>query len=138
MNIKDLSFRFTTDDLVSAKDFYTKYFGAEIIFDCGWYVEISFKTNGKKLLLSLMEEPDKETLVKGNHVTVYLKVDDVDKELEKLTQMGLDIVSAIKDNPWGDRSFSVKDPMGNELYIFTETEPTEEYKNAYVGGKTDE
>ncbi len=34
----------------------------------------------------------------------------------------------IEDHPWGDRGFSVLDPNGIALYIYSDREPTGEFK----------
>jgi uncharacterized glyoxalase superfamily protein PhnB len=37
----------------------------------------------------------------------------------------------LEDHPWGDRGFAVMDPNGIQLYIYTETKPSEEFKQYY-------
>jgi predicted enzyme related to lactoylglutathione lyase len=46
----------------------------------------------------------------GTHVAV--RVDDVDAEHARLTARGV-AVSALQDQPWGERSFRFSDPDGN-------------------------
>lgn len=37
--------------------------------------------------------------------------------------------------PWGDRGFSVIDPIGNSVYIYSDREPSEEFRQYYhMGG----
>ena len=35
------------------------------------------------------------------------------------------------NHPWGDRGFSVIDPIGNSVYIYSDREPTDEFKQYY-------
>ena len=37
----------------------------------------------------------------------------------------------ITDHPWGDRAFTVRDPNGVLLYIYSEREPSPEFKEFY-------
>jgi uncharacterized glyoxalase superfamily protein PhnB len=34
----------------------------------------------------------------------------------------------LEDHPWGDRGFAVQDPNGVTLYIYSDREPTAEFK----------
>ena len=58
-------------------------------------------------------------------------VDDVDAEYERLTTAGLDAILPIEDHPWGDRGFAIQDPNGITLYIYSDREPSEEFKQYY-------
>ena len=69
----------------------------------------------------------------GKGVTLNFKVDDVDAEHKRLMEAGLSEVMSLEDHPWGDRGFSVLDPIGNSLYIYSEREPSEEFKQYYKG-----
>lgn len=53
----------------------------------------------------------------GKGVVLNWSVDDVDAEHERLIRYGLDVIMPLEDHPWGDRGFSVADPVGNTLYI---------------------
>ena len=68
----------------------------------------------------------------GAGVVLNFKVDDVDTEYERLIDAGLLAVMPLEDHPWGDRGFSVMDPIGNSIYIYSDREPTEEYKQYYI------
>jgi len=77
-------------------------------------------------------EPQGEMPVFGGvGVTLNFKVGDVDVEHERFVSEGLAILMPLEDHPWGDRGFSVADPIGNSLYIYSDREPTEEYKQYY-------
>ena len=49
MNITDLSPCFCTNDVAACRDFYTRYFSADAIFDCGWYVNLRIGADGPTL-----------------------------------------------------------------------------------------
>ena len=129
MEIRDLSICFTTKKLKECKYFYTKYFNVDIAYDHSWYLSIRFKGR-KKLYLSFMDPQSNEPIYKDGGVTINLWVKDVDAECQRLIDMGLKITRPLQDNPWGDRSFEVIDPLGNILYIFKYIKPTKEYADS--------
>jgi len=60
------------------------------------------------------------------------KVDDVDTEHARLTNEGLQIAMPLEDHPWGDRGFSVIDPIGNSVYVYSDREPSDEFKQYHI------
>ena len=54
-----------------------------------------------------------------NGAYLYIELKDVD-ELYNQIKDKVDIVLPIKDQPWGHRNFSIKDPAGNILKFFSE------------------
>ncbi len=67
----------------------------------------------------------------GAGVMLNFKVDDVDSEYARLSQSGLTVAMPLEDHPWGDRGFSVTDPIGNSVYIYSDREPSDEFKQYY-------
>ena len=64
-------------------------------------------------------------------MTYNFSVSDVDAEFQLLTSAGLAPVMPLEDHPWGDRGFAVQDPNGVVLYIYSEREPSPEFKQYY-------
>ena len=58
-------------------------------------------------------------------------VENVDEECEKLTAAGLAPIMPLEDHAWGDRGFALQDPNGIILYIYSEREPSEEFRQYY-------
>lgn len=65
-------------------------------------------------------------------IILNFQADDVDKEHTGLTKLGLQTKMRLADHPWGDRGFSVIDPVGNQVYIYSEREPDEEFRQYYI------
>ncbi len=129
MNFKDLSITFHTNKIGECTDFYIKWFDAKLTFDCGWYATVQL-SNSLPIFLSFMDpQTNKGNWSKGG-TTLNLKVEDINVEYEKLCKAGIKIADAIADHEWGDRSFTVLDPLGNVLYIYSEREITGVYKDA--------
>ncbi|HCO66739.1 MAG TPA: glyoxalase [Dysgonomonas sp.] len=129
MTLQDLSVCFHTDKIQECKDFYVKYFDAEVVFDHSWYVTILFNKE-RMITLNFMEPQDNEPYY-GGGVTLNFYYEDVDAVYEKLiVKTGLKAVAPIEDHDWGDRSFSINDPIGNILYIYSPRQVKKEYADS--------
>jgi len=118
------------EEVETARTFYEKYFDAQAIFDCGWYVV--FKVGDAEFA---MMTPQAEDAVpySGTGLIFNFQVADVDQEHERLTALGLEVVMPLEDHPWGDRGFSINDPSGISIYIYSVREPDESFK-PYIKG----
>lgn len=131
MDIKDLSVCFHTTKAAECKEFYVKYLGAVITFDYEWYSVVAFGDK-KQFTLSFMAPQGDEPLYEEKGVTLNFCVSNVDDEYQRLIiSEGLKVLRPLADNPWGDRSFTLLDPLGNILYIYSEIKPSEEFVAAY-------
>jgi uncharacterized glyoxalase superfamily protein PhnB len=122
-----LSPAFTTNKVEETRDFYVKYFGAKVTFDCGWYVNLEFGNKPSSLQFMSPQQPEHQ-LSSGAGLIYNFAVETVDEEYQRLTEAGLTVVVPLEDHPWGDRGFAVQDPNGISLYIYSEREPSDEFK----------
>jgi len=127
MNILKLSAAFTTNKVEESRDFYVKHFGARVSFDCGWYVDLEFGDASNSLQFMSPQQPE-HLLSNGAGLIYNFSVDDVDREYQRLTAAGFEPVVPLEDHPWGDRGFAIVDPNDISLYIYSEREPSEEFK----------
>jgi catechol 2,3-dioxygenase-like lactoylglutathione lyase family enzyme len=125
MTLKALSTCITSNNIDSSRRFYTEHFAAQVIFDCGWYINLDL---GQSRTIQFMEPRDAQRECDPEGLTFNLHVEDVDDEYGRLTAAGLDIVLPIEDHPWGDRGFAIRDPNGIMLYIYSDREPSAEFK----------
>lgn len=125
-----LSPAFTTEKVAETRDFYVKHFNAKVTFDCGWYVNLEFGPSTSSLQFMSPQQAEHK-LSSGDGLIYNFNVEDVDQEYEKITAAGLDIVVPLEDHPWGDRGFATADPNGISLYIYSDREPTEEFRVYY-------
>lgn len=58
----------------------------------------------------------------GSPITIMLYVEDVDTVVSRAVFAGATLQRPVKDQFYGDRSGSVKDPFGHEWHIATHTE----------------
>ncbi len=129
MNINQLSPCFCTKNISVCREFYQNYFAAKITFDCGWYLNMDIGTNGASI--QFMEPQGEMPVFSGLGITLNFAVNDVDEEYQRLMNAGLSAATPIEEHEWGDRGFSIKDPLGNSIYIFSVREPSEEFKSYY-------
>nr|WP_299142938.1 VOC family protein [uncultured Vibrio sp.] len=129
MNPLQLSTCFCTKEVDQCKNFYLKYFSASTEFDCGWYVTLRVGQGGPEI--SFISPQEGMTTFSGGGVMLNFKVEDVDAEYARLNQIGLEISIPIADHPWGDRGFSVSDPIGNLVYIYSDRKPSQKFAQFY-------
>ena len=129
MITNELSTCFCTKDVETCREFYQRYFSARIIFDCGWYVNLRIGGDGPTI--QFMQPQDGMPTFNGVGVMLNFKVDDVDTEHARLMEAGLQTAMPLEEHPWGDRGFSVIDPIGNSVYIYSDREASDEFKQYY-------
>ncbi|MEZ9595587.1 VOC family protein [Shewanella sp. 10N.261.52.F9] len=129
MNPLQLSTCFCTKEVDQCKNFYLKYFSASTVFDCGLYVTLRVGQGGPEI--SIISPQEGMTTFSGGGVMLNFKVEDADAEYARLNQIGLEISIPIADPPWGDRGFSVSDPIGNLVYIYSDRKPSQEFAQFY-------
>ncbi len=118
----------TTVKVEESRDFYVRHFGARVNFDCGWYVNLEV---GRCASLQFMAPQSDQPACNSAGLTYNFSVSDVDAEFQMLTAAGLAPTMPLEDHPWGDRGFAVQDPNGIVLYIYSEREPSSEFKQYY-------
>ena len=119
----------TTTKVQESRDFYVKHFGAKVTFDCGWYVNLQFGKQSSSL--QFMAPQTGQPICNPAGLGYNFFVDDVDAEYKLLMSAGLQPVMPLEDHPWGDRGFAVQDPNGVALYIYSEREPSPEFRQYY-------
>lgn len=131
MKINDLSITFHTRNIEECRDFYERYFGARLTFDCGWYITLRFTSDAcREITLSFIHPDHSSAPMPQGGATLNLMVEDVDAQFEALQRAGIEFLREIADQPWGDRSFTLLDPTGNILYIYSSRPMSEEYTGA--------
>jgi len=73
----------------------------------------------KVMLMRPAEKMDgTSATVSKRPVEIYLEVDDVNAYHEQLKKRGAKITSALTDQWWGDRTFTVIDPFGYQIWFY--------------------
>lgn len=131
MKTNELSTCFITNKVDACREFYQHHFSAKAIFDAGWYVNLRINEDGPSI--QFMQPQDDMPTFNGSGIMLNFNVEDVNKEHARLTKAGLQTAMPLEDHPWGDRGFSVMDPIGNSVYIYSDREPTNEFKQYFKG-----
>ncbi|MGB7511048.1 MAG: VOC family protein [Pelodictyon phaeoclathratiforme] len=129
-NTRELSPCFVTKDVDACRDFYQRHFSAKAIFDCGWYLNMHIGGDGPSIQFMQPQEGMVEYGAEG--VMLNFRVDDVDAEYARLVSEGVTLAMPLEDHPWGDRGFSIIDPIGTALYIYSDREPSDEFRQYYT------
>ncbi|MGH9672962.1 MAG: VOC family protein [Bryobacteraceae bacterium] len=70
----------------------------------------------------------------GKGVFLTIEVDDVDPFFERIRRDGHEILVDLRDEAWGQRHFSVRDPSGGLLDVVKPIPPSAEYQAAHLQG----
>lgn len=128
METTNLSVCFHTQKIVECKDFYVNNLDAVVTFDSEWYIVLHMDKQ-KQFSICFMTPQDESPLYEQAGVTLNFMVDNVDKVYKELVEVKkLQPIRDLTSNPWGDRSFILSDPLSNRLYVYSEIEPSDEYK----------
>lgn len=130
MKISNLSACIITNKVKESAQFYIDHFNARITFDCGWYVNLDIG-NGRHQLQFMSPQQKEQEICQTAGLTYNIEVEDVDAVYQRLVEADLPIIAPLEDHPWGDRGFAIKDPNGIQLYLYKNTEPSEEFKKFY-------
>ena len=95
---------FPVSDLKKAVNFYENVLGLKKTGEWGTYA--IFDVGGVEFAL----EP-------GGKIDVFLLVDDVDEAYKTFKEKGVKFVTEPKDQYWGGRTATFKDPDGNEFIL---------------------
>lgn len=116
MKLNKLVPLFTVKSIAPLEAFYVAHFGLSVTMRTDGYLHMSGGDGAEVAFMS--EDAEAPRACSGEGVTLCLEVADVDAEAARLLQAGLPIVTPLQDNPWGDRSIIVRDPVGIHVYVY--------------------
>jgi len=118
--------RYIVDNVVACIDFYTRHFDFTVGIRSPVFADV---TRGNlRLLLSGPESSagramsDGERPAPGGWNRIHLIVDDIDKEVMRLTEEGVQFRNEIVHGPGGAQALAI-DPSGNLVEIFQPATP---------------
>lgn len=116
-----------TEKLLETKKFYTEVLNFGVTFENEFYLLLH--TPDKSAEISFLQpnhssqEPIFQSEFNGKGVYLTIEVENVDEIYSQLKKRGIQIVIEIRDEPWGDRHFAIKDPNGIGIDIVRYTKP---------------
>lgn len=124
-----------TDMLRECRDFYTRWFGFEVVFEASWIVVLAGAGSDAPTLAfmhsshpSTPPEPEPFT---GDGMFLTLQVEDASAEYERVRAAGLECALEPTDEPWGQRRFAAVDPAGMWVDVVEQTEPAPGWWDRY-------
>jgi PhnB protein len=114
----------TVDSVDQARAFYVDQLGfGHMMGMLGKDGHLDFCTvtlGGAKVMLMRPRQPTQGTSATSSKrpVEIYLEVSDVDTYYKQLASKGIEITSSLTDQWWGDRTFTVMDPFGYQIWFY--------------------
>jgi catechol 2,3-dioxygenase-like lactoylglutathione lyase family enzyme len=105
-----------TTKLAESKAFYTSYLGFGVTFENEFYLLMHTPGREAEISFLLPDHPSQQPLFhqpfQGQGMYLTIEVDDVDSMYDDLKKQGVAIEIDLRDEPWGDRHFAIRDPNG--------------------------
>lgn len=116
-----------TEKLAESKAFYIDNLGFGVTFENEFYLLLHTANKQFELSFLLPNHPSQHaffhTAYAGKGVFLTIEMDEVDSLYKRLQDKGVDIKVDIRDEPWGDRHFSIEDPNGIGIDIVKYSRP---------------
>jgi catechol 2,3-dioxygenase-like lactoylglutathione lyase family enzyme len=107
MSIRRIVPNIGTDRMEESQMFYVELLGLRVAMDMGWIATLVSPSN-PTAQISLAKGPTAQSA----SMTISIEVEDVDVIHTKALALGVPIVYALTEEPWGVRRFAVTDPNG--------------------------
>lgn len=127
---------FITKDLKASKEFYTKWFNFQVVFESGFFI-LLVSPGEKSCSIAFLSEdhpsspPTAPAINAQAGVFLTIQVADADTEYNRIKNAGLKIHYHLKNEDWGQKRFGIIDPNGMYVDIVEQTEPKKGYWEKY-------
>lgn len=117
----------TTNKIQESKAFYTEILGFTVTFENEFYLLLGEGDQPSVLSFLLPNHPTQQPLFQpqfqGEGMYLTIEVDDVDAIYQEVVKKNIKIEIDIRNEPWGDRHFAIKDPNGIGIDIVEYHQP---------------
>jgi len=118
-----------TKKFQETKKFYTEVLEFGVRFENEFYLLLHTPNQSAEISFLQPNHPSQKPVFQsefnGKGVYLTIEVENVDEIYEQLKDKGIQMEIEIRDEPWGDRHFAIKDPNGIGIDIVTYTKPEE-------------
>lgn len=117
-----------TQKLQETKKFYTEVLGFGVSFENEFYLLLHTPDQSAEISFLQPNHPSQKPVFRsefnGKGVYLTIEVENVDEVYKQLKDKGIQMENEIRDEPWGDRHFAIKDPngIGIDIVTYTKTE----------------
>ncbi|MCV0425619.1 MAG: VOC family protein [Roseibium sp.] len=120
-----------TDSVTDTARFYQENFKFKAVFEADWYVHLQ-SLEDEKVNLAVLDQshetiPEQGRGAGATGLLLNFEVEDVDAIYAEARQMGLPILLALKDEPFGQRHFITQDPNGVMIDVIKPIPPSAEF-----------
>lgn len=116
-----------TSKIAESKTFYTEVLGFGVTFENEFYLLLHTPNRSAEISFLLPDHPSQQPLFQpsfaGNGIYLTIEVENVDEFYETMKKKGIPIVIDIRNEPWGDRHFAIRDPNGVGIDLVSYAEP---------------
>lgn len=133
MQFTHFSTTLLTDDVPAVRDFYVRHFGWQVTADAGFFTSLGH--GDQPYELCVMSRDD--ALVPESHrahaagLILAFQVQDAAAESERLAAAGVEQLTPVTDEPYGQRHFFLADPAGVLIDVVQFTTPDPEWLAAH-------
>lgn len=110
-----------TDKIAECTAFYKDHFGFISVFEQDWYVQLLHQASGTELAFMVPDAQNQpkelHAAFQGSGLVLSIEVDDAQMEYSRLQSKKLDEIVSLKDEPWGQRHFIIRDPSGTYVDV---------------------
>jgi catechol 2,3-dioxygenase-like lactoylglutathione lyase family enzyme len=130
MEIKDLYALVVVPDPLAQRDWYVEHLGFSVGFEQDWVVYL-VAPGERRFGVCFMREglddqlPQFRTPIAGSSVLLTIEVADADAALREAEGSGLAPEISLRDEPWGQRHFMLRDPAGIWVDVVQQLVPVE-------------
>ncbi|MER8001897.1 VOC family protein [Streptomyces sp. NPDC095613] len=103
------------DDVPASSAFLTRHFGFREEAAADGFASLAREDAGMNVIYlrrGLASLPDDQRDDHAGGVILAFVVDDLEAELARLTAEGVAVTMPLREEPWGERAFQVRDPNG--------------------------
>jgi uncharacterized glyoxalase superfamily protein PhnB len=128
----------TVTRLKESRDFFVRCFHMSVVFEASWVVMLAHEDGGS-IAVGLMtadhpsEPPGPETF-DGKGMILTFQVDDAAAAYARLQVLDAPIVYDLKEEPWGQRRFMLRDPSGIGVDVVEQVQPAVGFWDKYMTG----
>jgi len=134
MNINSYYPVICVKNVQESADFYQKYFDFKLVFQNDWYIHLT-KENQPEFNLAFVsrDHPSVPAIMRKSAQGILLnfEYDNVDELYKRSKAEGHRILLDLRDEPWGQRHFILRDPAGVMVDVIKIIEPSQEFLQNY-------
>ena len=123
------------DDVKTSSEFFKKNFQFEAGFESDWYVHLHRAEQESEVNIALVKK-DHDSVPKSMQksaqgILINFEFEEVDELYQHFLSEKFEILTPLRDEPWGQRHFILGTPFGIMIDIIKFIQPSEEFITQY-------